>query len=235
MNSTLRNLLFWAVLILAVVFLVRMLNTSMGPAEQEPTFSEFMDKVEAGEVATVEIRGNLVEGAYKDNAKFKTYIPPEYPEIYKTLREKGVQIKVKDAGSIDAAYVKRDMQPIQEGHALLLTESNGTSANPGGLVDGFSVSVREIGDLRQGNGPQQGYTIFIKGPDQEVVRFEGMVTTTMKDGKPNTTMKGTYAIVGGTGKLAGIEGGGTYTGYFTAEDKFRIDWEGTRSAGPRTN
>ena len=99
MNSTLRNLLFWAVLILAVVFLVRMLNTSMGPAEQEPTFSEFMDKVEAGEVATVEIRGNLVEGAYKDNAKFKTYIPPEYPEIYKTLREKGVQIKVKDAGS----------------------------------------------------------------------------------------------------------------------------------------
>jgi hypothetical protein len=143
--------------------------------------------------------------------------------------------KVKDAGSINAAYVKRDMQPIQEGHALLLTESNGTSANPGGLVDGFSVSVREIGDLRQGNGPQQGYTIFIKGPDQEVVRFEGMVTTTMKDGKPNTTMKGTYAIVGGTGKLAGIEGGGTYTGYFTAEDKFRIDWEGTRSAGPRTN
>ncbi|HKZ52597.1 MAG TPA: ATP-dependent zinc metalloprotease FtsH [Candidatus Acidoferrales bacterium] len=99
MNSTLRNLLFWAVLILAVVFLVRMLNTSMGPAEQEPTFSEFMDKVEAGEVATVEIRGSLVEGAYKDNAKFKTYIPPEYPEIYKTLREKGVQIKVKDAGS----------------------------------------------------------------------------------------------------------------------------------------
>jgi cell division protease FtsH len=98
-NSTLRNLLFWAVLILAVIFLVRMLNTSMGPGEQEPTFSEFMDKVEAGEVATVEVRGNLVEGVYKDKAKFKTYIPPEYPELYKTLREKGVQIKVKDAGS----------------------------------------------------------------------------------------------------------------------------------------
>jgi len=98
-NSTLRNLLFWAVLILAVVFLVRMLNTSMGPGEQEPTFSEFMDKVEAGDVAKVEIRGSQVEGVYKDNAKFKTYIPPEYPEIYKTLREKGVAITVKDAGT----------------------------------------------------------------------------------------------------------------------------------------
>jgi cell division protease FtsH len=98
-NPTLRNLLFWAVLILAVVFLVRMLNTSMGPGEQEPTFTEFMNKVEAGEVAQVEIRGNQVEGVYHDNAKFKTYIPAEYPEIYKTLREKGVEIKIKDAGS----------------------------------------------------------------------------------------------------------------------------------------
>ncbi len=98
MNSTLRNLAFWAVLILAVVFLVRMLNTSMGPGQAEPTFTEFMDKVEAGEVAKVEIRGNQVDGVYKDNQKFRTYIPPEYPEVYKTLRERGVQIKVKDAG-----------------------------------------------------------------------------------------------------------------------------------------
>ncbi len=98
MNSTLRNLAFWAVLILAVVFLVRMLNTSMGPGQAEPTFTEFMDKVEAGEVAKVEIRGNQVDGVFKDNQKFRTYIPPEYPEVYKTLRERGVQIKVKDAG-----------------------------------------------------------------------------------------------------------------------------------------
>jgi cell division protease FtsH len=90
-NSTLRNLLFWAVLIMAVVFL------SMGPGEDEPTFSQFMTKVEAGEVAKVEIRGSQVEGEYKDNKKFKTYIPPEYPELYKTLREQGVEIKVLDA------------------------------------------------------------------------------------------------------------------------------------------
>ena len=99
MNSTLRNLLFWAVLILAVVFLVKMLNTGMAPAEQEPTFSEFMNKVEAGQVAKVEIRGSQVEGEYKDKTKFKTFIPSEYPEIYKTLRAQGVEIKVKDAAS----------------------------------------------------------------------------------------------------------------------------------------
>jgi hypothetical protein len=140
--------------------------------------------------------------------------------------------KIKDAGRIDATYVKRDAQPIpdREGHVLLLTESSGPSLNPGGLVDGFSATIREIADLRQGTGMHQGYVIYSKGADQQVVRFEGMVTTTMKDGKPSTTVKGTYSIVGGSGALAGIEGKGSYSGYFTAEDKFHIDWEGSRSA-----
>jgi hypothetical protein len=140
--------------------------------------------------------------------------------------------KIKDAGGFASTYVKRDMQPIpdQDGHALMLTESGGTAASPGGLLDGFSVITREIADLRQGNGTHQGYSIFSKGSDQQVVKFEGLVTTTMKDGKPNTTMKGTYNIVSATGALAGIEGSGTYSGYFTAEDKYHIDWAGTRSA-----
>lgn len=139
--------------------------------------------------------------------------------------------KIKDSGSIDASYVKREMGPIpdQEGHVLLLTESKGTSSNPGGLIDGFATTLHEIADLRQGNGKHQGYVIYKQGSDQEVLRFEGDVTTTMKDGKPNTTMKGEYVVVDGTGALAGIEGEGTYTGYFTAEDKYHVDWEGSRT------
>ena len=68
--------------------------------------------------------------------------------------------------------------------------------------------------------------IYSKGSDQEVVKFDGMVTTTMKDGKPNTAMKGKYSIVSATGALAEIKGEGTYSGYFTAEDKYHVDWEG---------
>ncbi|MGH6803566.1 MAG: hypothetical protein ACREC3_09395 [Methyloceanibacter sp.] len=136
---------------------------------------------------------------------------------------------VKDSGSIDAAYVKRDAQPISEGHVLVLSESSGTSANPGGLVDGFSVSIRDVADLRQGNGPQQGYVIYTKGSERQVVRIDGTVTTTMKDDKPNTTFKGIYTIVAGDGTL-GVDGQGTYSGYYTAADKFHVDWEGTRTA-----
>jgi hypothetical protein len=139
--------------------------------------------------------------------------------------------KIKDEGSFEATYVKREALPVpdQEGHVLLQTESSGMSSNPGGLIDGFATTVYEIADLRQGNGSHQGYVIYKKGSDQQVVKWEGTVTTTIKDGKPNTSMKGKYILVDGTGALAGIEGEGTYAGYFTAEDKYHIDWEGSRS------
>jgi hypothetical protein len=138
---------------------------------------------------------------------------------------------VKDIGGYDAAYTKREMQPIpdQDGHVLMLTESSGTATSPGGPLDGFSVTERATADLRQGNGPQQGYVIFGKGSDQLIVRFEGNVTTTLTNGHPNTTMKGSYAVVNATGVLAGMKGDGSYTGYFTAEDKYHISWDGRRS------
>jgi hypothetical protein len=141
--------------------------------------------------------------------------------------------KIKESGSIDAAYVKKDAQPIpdQEGHMLSLTDAQGVNKNTGGTgyLDGFSANVRDFADLTQGNGPHQGYVIYAKESDQQVVKIDGMVTTTMKDGRPNTTFKGKWVIVDGKGALAGTKGEGTYSGYFTAEDKYHVDWEGTRS------
>ena len=139
--------------------------------------------------------------------------------------------KLKDSGSVDMAYVKRCGQPIpdQDDHMFVFNEGEGTSTNKGGLVDGFSVRFREITDLRQGTGAQQGYVIYSKGSDQRVDRIDGIVTTILKDGQPKTTFEGKWVIINGTGALAGIEGEGTYAGYFTAEDRFHVDWEGSRS------
>ena len=141
---------------------------------------------------------------------------------------------IKESGSMDATYTKRDVQPIpdQEGHILMLSDAAATNKNTSGtgFLDGFSANIREIADLSRGTGPSQGYVIYSKGPDQLVVKINAMVTTTMKDGQPNTTFKGSFSAVDGKGALAGTEGKGTYSGYFTAEDKFNVDWEGTRSA-----
>ncbi|HEX2448942.1 MAG TPA: hypothetical protein VHK26_12290 [Methyloceanibacter sp.] len=141
--------------------------------------------------------------------------------------------KVKESGSMDATYSKREVQPIpdQDGHILMLTDAAAVNKDTAGtgFLDGFTVNVREMVDLARGTGPSQGYVIFSKGSDQLVLKISGMTTTTIKDGQPNTTFKGSFAAVSGKGALAGAEGEGTYSGYFTAEDKYHVDWEGTRT------
>ena len=99
MNQTARTILFWLVMVVAIVFLVRMASTGPSAGDAEPSFTEFMDKVEQGQVSEVVLRGYEVQGTYSDGRKFKTHIPPDYPDVYKTLREKRVKFRVKDASS----------------------------------------------------------------------------------------------------------------------------------------
>ena len=136
----------------------------------------------------------------------------------------------QESGSFDGAYVKREVQPIAEGHILMLDEATGTNKG-GGRLDGFSVSCREIADLDKGNGPHSGYCLFAEGSDEQTVKFNGKVATEMKDGHPNTRMAGNWVVVSAAGTLTGSHGEGTYSGYFTAEDKYHIDWKG-RLEGP---
>jgi len=95
-SSSARTIMFWIVLVVAIAFLWRMASTGPG-GDAEPSFTEFMNKVEGGQVAQVTIRDNEVQGHYTDGKRFKTYIPSDYPDLWKTLREKKVVIKVKNA------------------------------------------------------------------------------------------------------------------------------------------
>jgi cell division protease FtsH len=62
--------------------------------EQEIVFSEFVSKVETGEVEEVVIKENLITGRFKDGKKFRTYII-DYPDLIKELRNKNVKITVR--------------------------------------------------------------------------------------------------------------------------------------------
>src|SRR5215471_6863208 len=56
-----------------------------------------MTDVNQGNVRDVRIIGMEVRGKYKnDNSQFHTTIPPNYPDMYKTLYDKGVVMDVKD-------------------------------------------------------------------------------------------------------------------------------------------
>jgi len=59
--------------------------------EHEIIFSEFMTRLEGGDVEEVTIKGNNITGQLRDGKKFKTYTA-EYPDLVEILRSKNVKI-----------------------------------------------------------------------------------------------------------------------------------------------
>ncbi len=100
MNSNIKTAIFWVVLICVAVLLWAVVRTGNTRKEQSLTFTQFLTEVENGRVKQVTITGNEVKGSFKDdNTALRTLIPSNYPDIYKTMREKGVNVEIKDANT----------------------------------------------------------------------------------------------------------------------------------------
>ncbi len=91
--SAYRSLFIWLLIGVMMILLFNLLGTQK-KGETEIIFSEFMDRLNAGEVEEVTMKGSVITGQLKDAKKFKTYAA-EYPELVRTLREKNVKITVK--------------------------------------------------------------------------------------------------------------------------------------------
>jgi cell division protease FtsH len=90
--NTYRSIFIWLLIGIMMILLFNLLGTPR-KAEQEMIFSEFMTKLEAGEIEEVIIKGEIINGQLKDGKKFKTFAV-EYPELVKMLRSKDVKITV---------------------------------------------------------------------------------------------------------------------------------------------
>jgi len=93
LNPFYRNIAFWLIISLMMVLLFNLFNR---PRVKPATinFSQFINAVERGEIASVTIQGNKISGWYLDGGEFKLFIP-EYPDLVGHLREKGVEISAK--------------------------------------------------------------------------------------------------------------------------------------------
>jgi len=98
-NSTVKTVVFWLVIVLSGVLLWQVVKgANSGAKERDFTFSEFLSNVDQGNVSEVTIVGQEVHGKLKnDKASFRTTVPTSYPDMYKELRDKGVNITVKNA------------------------------------------------------------------------------------------------------------------------------------------
>ncbi|MEM7177183.1 MAG: ATP-dependent zinc metalloprotease FtsH [Pseudomonadota bacterium] len=93
MNNS-RNMAFWAILILILITLFTFFqdgNSSSGG--DKISFSDFMDRVERGDVAEVTIDGEKITGITQGNTRFQT-IQPRGADVVEHLRDKKVAINV---------------------------------------------------------------------------------------------------------------------------------------------
>jgi cell division protease FtsH len=85
-----------ALILLFVVVSVLVFNlfNPMSTTSVTIPFSDFLDKVDKGEVNDVTIKGLELSGNYKTGKSFKTMLP-DYPDLVKELRTKGVRINAE--------------------------------------------------------------------------------------------------------------------------------------------
>jgi cell division protease FtsH len=119
-SSTIKTILFWICIVFLGVMLWKLVSANGSQArEDEPSYSEFMGKVEQGDVKEVtlylspnsyELQGEYVRPA---NRKFHVTVFKEAaPDLAKNLRDKAVQIKVKEVHSGDWLLILLNALPL---------------------------------------------------------------------------------------------------------------------------
>ncbi len=88
-----RSLFVWLFIGIVIILLFNLFSAPK-KLEDEIIFSDFMSRLEAGEVGEVTIKGSYITGQFKDGKKFRSYAP-EYPDLVKTLRSQNIKITVK--------------------------------------------------------------------------------------------------------------------------------------------
>ncbi|HEV2350926.1 MAG TPA: ATP-dependent zinc metalloprotease FtsH [Terriglobia bacterium] len=98
MNSAVKNIIFWVLMVALTVLVWAVVKSNTVEHVADLTFTGFMTEVNNGNVKDVTISGTDATGTFKkDNSKYKTTIPANYPDLYKTLQEKNVNTTLKDS------------------------------------------------------------------------------------------------------------------------------------------
>lgn len=99
MNSTLKTVAFWAVIVVSAWLLWQVVRSN-APTSRSPEipYSTFIAKAQAGEIASVNITGTQILGEYRNGGGTFHLTGPNTPAAYLgTLQDKGVEIQFRDA------------------------------------------------------------------------------------------------------------------------------------------
>jgi len=101
LNSTVKQILIWVFMAACLVFLWQFVVKGTGAGQEKNiSLTQLLNDADAGKIAEVTVNGSEVTGKYRDDkVQFHTTIPANYPDMYKTLRDHGVNITIKDQNS----------------------------------------------------------------------------------------------------------------------------------------
>ncbi|HTM26871.1 MAG TPA: ATP-dependent zinc metalloprotease FtsH [Vicinamibacterales bacterium] len=117
MNSTLKSLLFWMVLIVVGV-LIWNFSTTFQRSEAPISFSDFLRHVDSSEVQSVVITGNEITGVLNiatsgdGSQKFRTYAPTQFTDLGNRLVDHKVTITAKPETTSPWATLLYSWAPI---------------------------------------------------------------------------------------------------------------------------
>ena len=111
MNSTLRSLVFWMVLVLAGA-VVWNFSTRFQTTHKSVDFSVFMSQVDSGQVSKATISGNEITYATKGEENFRTYAPAQYEGLANKLIDHGVVLSAREPTSSPWAPLLYSWAPI---------------------------------------------------------------------------------------------------------------------------
>jgi cell division protease FtsH len=110
-NSTLKSLVFWMVLVVVAVGVWNFSTRFQTPSKPVP-FSDFMRDVEAGKIEKVTITGQEVTGFYTDKETFHTYAPAQYEGLANQLIAKNILVTAKEPTQSPWAQLLYSWAPI---------------------------------------------------------------------------------------------------------------------------
>ncbi|HDP95919.1 MAG TPA: ATP-dependent metallopeptidase FtsH/Yme1/Tma family protein [Candidatus Aminicenantes bacterium] len=97
-----RGFLFWVAAFIMIILLWNLLSDVSSGGVEKLSFSQFMAKVENGEVINAYISGNTVSGKLADAAgtgnvlRYEAAVPVNYPDLIDSLRKHGVNIEIEE-------------------------------------------------------------------------------------------------------------------------------------------
>jgi cell division protease FtsH len=112
-HSTIKTGVFWGAIVFSAILLWQMVAAKPAARSMpEISYSEFLSHVEYGNVTTLTISHNQVDGRYRDNREFHLIAPTSEEGMLQALHQKSVEIWFTDKASGGGPATLSNLLPL---------------------------------------------------------------------------------------------------------------------------